>query len=132
MSEVRKKFDRNLYEKADREAKEAMVSWLKEHDHTNIDTNETTYFDIVSTVGPELPRHLYEVEVKYSWKSDEWPDSWKELRIPHRKKRNKKNGSHTCFREWVNDPAHDLPSTASINHSCLLYFRMDFSNKGGH
>ena len=51
MSEVRKKFDRNLYEKADREAKEAMVSWLKEHDHTNIDTNETTYFDIVSTVG---------------------------------------------------------------------------------
>ena len=29
MSEVRKKFDRNLYEKADREAKEAMVSWLR-------------------------------------------------------------------------------------------------------
>ena len=77
MSEVRKKFDRNLYERADREAKEAMVCWLKEHDHINIDTNETTYFDIVSTVGPELPRHLYEVEVKYSWKSDEWPDSWK-------------------------------------------------------
>ncbi len=29
MSEVRKKFDRSLYEKADKEAKEAMVSWLK-------------------------------------------------------------------------------------------------------
>ena len=67
MTEVRKKFDRTLYDIADKAAKEAMVSWLKEHDHTNIDTNETTYFDIVSTVGPELPRHLYEVEVKYSW-----------------------------------------------------------------
>jgi hypothetical protein len=86
MSEVKKKFDKALYDVADKAAKDAMVTWLKQNDHNNIDTNETTYFDIVSTVSPDLPRHLYEVEVKYSWKTP-WPDSWAEIRIPYRKKR---------------------------------------------
>ena len=65
---VRKTFDKALYDVADKAAKDAMVAWLKQNDHHNIDTNETTYFDIVSSVSPDLPRHLYEVEVKYSWR----------------------------------------------------------------
>ena len=117
MSEVRKKFDRTLYEIADKAAKKAMVSWLKEHDHTNIDTNETTYFDIVSTVGPDLPRHLYEVEVKYSWKGNEWPDSWKELRIPHRKQR--------LLDKWKEECYNDLLTFVVFNHDCTMAWHVD-------
>ena len=77
---VRKRFDKALYEEADRKAKKHMVEWLMSRDHAPVDlnTNETTYFDIISTVDKDLPRHLYEVEMKYAWKG-EWPDSWKEI-----------------------------------------------------
>ena len=118
MSEVRKKFDRTLYEIADKAAKKAMVSWLENKDHTNIDTNETTYFDIVSTVGPDLPwRHLYEVEVKYSWKGNEWPDSWKELRIPHRKQR--------LLDKWKKECYNDLLTFVVFNHDCTMAWHVD-------
>ena len=43
---VKKKFYKALYDMADKAAKDAMVAWLK-NDHSNINTNETTYFDIV-------------------------------------------------------------------------------------
>ena len=42
MSEVRKKFDKTLYDIADKAAKEAMIGWLKDRDHTDISSNEPT------------------------------------------------------------------------------------------
>ena len=112
MSEVRKKFDKTLYDIADKAAKEAMISWLKENDHGNFDTSETTYFDIVSTVDQGLPRHLYEVEVKYSWKGKEWPESWKELRIPYRKKR--------LLDKWKEECYNDILTFVVFNHDCTM------------
>ena len=42
---------------------------------------EQYYCDIEGEDG-----HGWEVEIKYSWKG-EWPPSWEDVRIPHRKKR---------------------------------------------
>jgi len=114
---VKKKFDKSLYDIADKAAKEAMVTWLKEHDHTNIDTNETTYFDIVSIVDEGLPRHLYEVEVKYSWKTDTWPNNWEELRIPFRKQR--------LLDKWKKECYNDLLTFVVFNHDCTMAWHVD-------
>jgi len=117
MSEVRKKFDKTLYDIADKAAKEAMIGWLKDRDHTDISSNETTYFDIISTVGPDLPRHLYEVEVKYAWKGNEWPESWTELRIPHRKQR--------LIDKWKSECYNDLLTFVVFNHDCTMAWHVD-------
>lgn len=116
MSEVKKKFDKALYDVADKAAKDAMVTWLKQNDHNNIDTNETTYFDIVSTVSPDLPRHLYEVEVKYSWKTP-WPDSWAEIRIPYRKKR--------LLDKWKKECDNDLLTFVVFRNDCTQAWFID-------
>ena len=114
---VKKKFDKALYDMADKAAKDAMVAWLK-NDHSNINTNETTYFDIVCTSGPEgHPRLLWEVEVKYSWKTDEWPDSWKELRIPYRKQR--------LLDKWKNECYNDILTFVVFNHDCTKAWHVD-------
>ena len=85
--------------------------------YNSIDTNETTYFDIISTVGPGLPRHLYEVEMKYSWKGNEWPDSWKELRIPHRKQR--------LLDKWKSECYNDLLTFVVFNYDCTRAWHVD-------
>ena len=113
---VKKQFDKALYDVADKAAKDAMVTWLKENDHTNINTNETTYFDIVSTVAPDLPRHLYEVEVKYSWRTP-WPDTWKEIRIPYRKKR--------LLDKWKDECYNDLLTFVVFRNDCSQAWFMD-------
>ena len=85
MKEVRKQFDRNLYVVADRDAKAATLDWLKSLDFSTVDTTERKDFDIICK-SKEEKLHLYEVEIKYSWKGD-WSPYWAEIRIPHRKKR---------------------------------------------
>ena len=84
---VRKQFDPELYARADRDAKAAMLRWLKtlEQPPTTINTTEKKGFDIICKTTVEKLQ-LYEVEIKYIWEG-EWPDHWKEVRIPHRKKR---------------------------------------------
>ena len=81
---MRKPFDKALYDIADTKAKKQMVGWLRDHDHSNISTDETYYFDIVCTVEGDLPRILYEVEIKYSWRGD-WPETWEEIFISEEK-----------------------------------------------
>ena len=39
---MRKPFDKTLYDIADTKAKKQMVGWLKDHDHSNIATDETS------------------------------------------------------------------------------------------
>jgi hypothetical protein len=87
MNEIgsRKIFDRGLYQVADRDAKQATLKYIKDMNYTTIDTSERKDFDIICKVVTEI-HHLYEVEIKYSWKGT-WPSTWKEIRIPYRKKR---------------------------------------------
>ena len=75
-------------------------------------------FDIVCTGGPEgHPRLLWEVEVKYSWKTDEWPDSWKELRIPYRKQR--------LLDKWKSECYNDILTFVVFNHDCTKSWHVD-------
>ena len=83
-----------------------------------VDAVEGLTFDIVCTAGPEgHPRLLWEVEVKYSWKTDEWPDSWKELRIPYRKQR--------LLDKWKNECYNDILTFVVFNHDCTKAWHVD-------
>ena len=112
---VRKPFDKALYDVADTKAKKHMVGWLKEQGYTNIATNETYYFDIICTVD-DLPRLLYEVEIKYSWKGD-WPDSWKEIRIPERKRR--------LLDKWKEESPDDVLTFVVFRDDCKKAWHID-------
>jgi hypothetical protein len=113
---IKKSFDKALYDVADSKAKECMIGWLREKDHANISSDETTFFDIISFVDHGLPRHLYEVEIKYSWRGD-WPDSWKEIRIPYRKLR--------LLNKWKDDCPEDLLTFVVFNHDCTRAWHID-------
>ena len=112
---VRKPFDKALYDVADTKAKKHMVGWLKEQGYTNIATNETYYFDIICTVD-DLPRLLYEVEIKYSWKGD-WPDSWREIRIPERKRR--------LLDKWKEECPDDILTFVVFRDDCKKAWHID-------
>ena len=81
---VRKKFNRALYEAYDSQAKDALVGYLKKKDHVLVNTEENYHVDVISQ------KHGYtyfnEAEVKVGWEGD-WPEHWKEIRIPERKQR---------------------------------------------
>jgi len=87
-----KPFDKDLYNQSDPPAKKAMIKWLNLNGYVNIDDRETMSFDLVcnkidhdvSTIKPR--EYFYEVEIKYSWKG-KWPEHWKDIRIPFRKKK---------------------------------------------
>ena len=113
---VRKPFDKALYDVADTKAKKHMVGWLKEQGYTNIATNETYYFDIVCTVDDANPRLLYEVEIKYSWKGD-WPDSWREIRIPERKRR--------LLDKWKEECPDDVLTFVVFRDDCKKAWHID-------
>ena len=81
---VRHKFSRALYEAYDSQAKDALVSYLEKKDHVLVNTEENYHVDVISQ------KHGYtyfnEAEVKVGWERD-WPEHWKEIRIPERKQR---------------------------------------------
>ena len=110
METVKKKFDKALYDVADKKAKEVMMGWLEKNTNsTDITMKENTYFDITCSISPDLPRHFYEVEIKYSWKGD-WPSSWKDIRIPYRKKR--------LLDKWKKDHYNDLLTFVVFRDDC--------------
>ena len=107
---VKKKFDKALYDVADKKAKEVMIKWLEKNTNsTDINMKEDTYFDITCSISPDLPRQFYEVEIKYSWKGD-WPRSWKDIRIPYRKKR--------LLDKWKKDNYNDLLTFVIFRDDC--------------
>jgi aminopeptidase N len=107
---VKKKFDKALYDVADKKAKEVMINWLKNNTKsTEITMKVDTYFDITCSISPELPRQLYEVEIKYSWKGD-WPKTWREIRIPYRKKR--------LLDKWKKDHYNDTLTFVVLREDC--------------
>ena len=81
---VRHKFSRALYEAYDNQAKDALVSYLEKKDHVVVNSEENYHVDIISQ------KHGYtyfnEAEVKVAWSGD-WPEHWREIRIPERKQR---------------------------------------------
>ena len=90
---IRKPFSRALYDKADGKAKEIIRTYLQEQGHKLKDDKEKYSCDIEGENG-----HGWEVEIKYSWKG-EWPDSWRDVRIPYRKKKllNQKGEDNITF-----------------------------------
>ena len=78
---VRKKFSQELYDKADGKAKDLIRSYLQREGHALLDDEEKYACDIEGKDGQG-----WEVEIKYSWK-EEWPSSWRDVRIAYRKKR---------------------------------------------
>ena len=84
MQPVRKQFNRALYEAYDTKAKDALIAYLLKTGHVLVNTEENYHVDVISQ------KHGYtyfnEAEVKVAWEGD-WPEHWKEIRIPERKQR---------------------------------------------
>ena len=97
MAHNNRKFDRQSYIANDERAKKAIVSYLVANKFTDIEAKEDYFFDVSAKKDKN---YFFEVEVKNQWGSS-WNPSWKEVRIPERKRRliDKKNKEY---------PDHDL------------------------
>ena len=97
MAHNNRKFDKQSYMANDARAKKAIVSYLVANKFTDIEAKEDYYFDVSAKKDKD---YFFEVEVKNQWGSS-WNPSWKEVRIPERKRRliDKKNKEY---------PDHDL------------------------
>ncbi len=90
-------FSKQSYDENDKSAKDAIRDHLNCHGiytmiHENFGADIHAYY-------PDLNRFvLHEVEMKNQW-SGNWPDSWKEVRIPARKARLIKKNIDVVF--WV-------------------------------
>ena len=85
-----KRFDKNLYDRADPLSNGVMAKWLEKNGYEDIDLQETYGVDITCRKG-DTPA-FFETEIKYSWVKD-WPNHWNEIRIPYRK--------HKIIDKWV-------------------------------
>jgi len=114
---MKKPFDKDLYNKADTAAKKHMIGWLE---HTQpkctVNSDETTYFDLTVKTDDGGASQLYEVEIKYAWKT-EWPEAWTELRIPFRKKR--------LLDKWKEKHGSSLLTFIVFNHDCSKAWHVD-------
>jgi len=84
MPPVRKQFNRALYEAYDTKAKDALIAYLLRKDHVLVNTEENYHVDVISQKHGFT--YFNEAEVKVAWDGD-WPEHWKEIRIPERKQR---------------------------------------------
>ena len=109
-----KKFDNKLYKDSDPISKEAMSKWLSKHGYTHINPEETYGVDIVCK-KEDIPSY-FETEIKYGWK-EEWPNSWKEIRIPHRKKR--------LLDRWKKECYNDLLTFVIFKNDCTQAWHID-------
>jgi len=89
-----KPFEKDLYDKYDSPAKDALISYLEQEGHSIKNTVENYHADVTST--RKGATYYSEAEVKASWK-EQWPESWAELRIPARKARLLKRHSIITF-----------------------------------
>ena len=79
-----KKFDKELYERADPLTNGIMMRWLERNDYEFINPEETYGVDIICSKDG-IPA-FFETEIAYIWK-DEWPNAWMFIHIPYRKKK---------------------------------------------
>jgi len=90
------KFDKNLYNQYDSLAKDVMSNWLLSNGYKDINTEETYGVDIVCKNKDNVECY-FETEIKIGW-HDHWPESWKEIRIPYRKRR--------LIDKWTKEGSH--------------------------
>ena len=80
-----KRFNRELYNRTDGLAKEAIQKYLKKNNHEIITTKENYSCDIES-LSEDGTLCFSEAEIKFSW-AEEWPKTWEDVRIPYRKQK---------------------------------------------
>jgi hypothetical protein len=78
-----RKFNKESYLSNDKRAKNAMIKYLTKEGYTEVIAKEDYYFDISAKKEKD---YFFEVEIKNQW-GNTWNPSWKEIRIPERKKR---------------------------------------------
>ena len=78
-----REFDKSSYDSNDQRAKDAIVGYLNKNGYEDIVPREDYFFDVAAKKDKN---YFFEVEIKNQW-GDSWPDFWKEVRIPDRKKR---------------------------------------------
>lgn len=81
---TKRKFSKEAYDLYDQTAKDKLVTLLSERGHTIISSDEDYFVDVISQKDGYT--YYSEAEVKTAW-TDSWPTTWKEIRIPERKKR---------------------------------------------
>jgi len=84
MAHNNRPFDRQSYKENDARAKKAMVGYLTANKFNDIVDKEDYYFDV--SANKKDRKFFFEVEIKNQW-GVQWPDTWKEVRIPERKQR---------------------------------------------
>ena len=80
-----KPFDRKLYDQTDDKAKRKIIKYLHSKNHIIHTYKEDYKCDVKSISGRGIVT-FSEVEIKLSWEG-EWPTSWRDVRIPYRKKK---------------------------------------------
>ena len=78
-----REFDKSSYDSNDQRAKDAIVGYLNKNGYEDIVPREDYFFDVAAKKDKD---YFFEVEIKNQWGAS-WPDFWKEVRIPDRKKR---------------------------------------------
>lgn len=81
---TKRKFSKEAYDLYDQTARDKLVTLLSERGHTIISSDEDYFVDVVSQKDGYT--YYSEAEVKTAWTAS-WPTTWKEIRIPERKKR---------------------------------------------
>ena len=111
------KFKQDAYDRADYKAKQTIINYLKPMNYTKIDSEENYSFDLMCYASDKI-HSLHEVEIKHGWKN-EWPDSWKEIRLPHRKNR--------LLRIWKQKYPNSLLSFYILRNDCKKAWHIDGS-----
>ena len=114
---MKKPFSKTMYDIADTSAKKQMINWIEDnHPSCSVNSDENYFFDIAVKSDDGGKPFFYEVEVKYGWKA-EWPDDWKELRIPHRKQR--------LIDKWQKEYSDSLLTFVVFNNDCTKAWHVD-------
>jgi len=129
MTHNNRPFDRQSYKENDARAKKAMVGYLTANKFNDIVDKEDYYFDV--SANKKDRKFFFEVEIKNQW-GVQWPDTWKEVRIPERKQRliNRKEKDYPehelyfvifntdCSQAWfIEDKNVDDSSVGTIQNS---------------
>jgi len=129
MAHNNRPFDRQSYKENDARAKKAMVGYLTANKFNDIIDKEDYYFDV--SANKKDRKFFFEVEIKNQW-GVQWPDTWKEVRIPERKQRliNRKEKDYPehelyfvifntdCSQAWfIKDKNVDASSVGTIQNS---------------
>ena len=69
-------------------------------------------------VGPDLPRHLYEVEVKYSWKGNEVARQLERVTYTA-------SVSKRLLDKWKSECYNDLLTFVVFNNDCTMAWHVD-------